>query len=534
MKKNILKIHRNIFEHIKKRALAYEGKPSKQLSEYRAEHNKISKKKFTKSDTKSLLKKMSKSHIIYLGDFHTFDQNQRTLLRIIRSLLKGKKKFKLALEMIPYSKQVEIDAYLNHQLTELEFLESIGYHESWRFPWSHYKILFDTAIENKLDVIGLNSKGKLSARDKFASKIIASELKKDEDVPILVLFGELHISPNRLPQEVLNKSKDFKHTIIHQNLDEVYWKLVEPLKRDQIVQFNSNEFCIISSPPWLKYESMAYWYENLIDDPEFDIHEYIIENGLKIFGSNYQDNFNLITKEIIENLDIKIPYEYLDDFNLYDHSQLSYVEGQIGKIKDKNIQNFYLYLIENTHSFKFPNTSSYYCSNYSLTRLSNIVGVHIFHSFLNKKSISALDALYRNSYDRFTLMVLEQMFSYFFSKVFNPHRKCDMYIDLKYKLENKKYFTHQKYSAKKTFEILNSPKDLKKILKGQKIEQHYLISKRFGKILGELLYEKIAYQRKNVFEKILNHVNLDFDNFEIFVVEMLKNKAYKMKRKRFF
>ena len=30
---------------------------------------------------------------------------------------------------------------------------------------------------------------------------------------------------------------------------------------------------------------MIYWYENLCDDPDFDIHEYIIENGKKIFAN---------------------------------------------------------------------------------------------------------------------------------------------------------------------------------------------------------------------------------------------------------
>ena len=56
----------------------------------------------------------------------------------------------------------------------------------------------------------------------------------------------------------------------------------DPVKQG-IVSFSQNEFCIVSAPPWVKYESMVYWYENLCDDPDFDIHEYIIENGKKIF-----------------------------------------------------------------------------------------------------------------------------------------------------------------------------------------------------------------------------------------------------------
>jgi hypothetical protein len=536
MKKNIQKIHRNIFEHIRKRALSYEGKPSAELSRYRNDHKKNSERRFKKSDTSELLKSISKSHVIYLGDFHTFDQNQRTLLRIIRSLLKGKKKFKLGLEMISNSKQYEIDAYLNNFLTELEFLESVEYHESWRFPWSHYKILFDTAIENKLEVIGLNSVGNLKSRDKFASSIIKDELEKDPNTPILVLFGELHIDRDKIPMKVkdLVDIKSFSNTIIHQNLDEVYWKLKDPQKKGKVVRFNKNEYCITTSPPWLKYESMAYWYENLLDDPDFDIHEYIIENGLKIFGSNYQDNFHLISNEIIENLNLDIPKDLLDDFNLYDHSQLEYIESKIEKIEKNNIEIFYQYLVENTHSFKLPSSNSYYCSNYSLTRLSNIAGLHIFHCFLKKNFISATDAFNKGPNSRFALMTLEQMFSYFFSKIFNPHRKCDMYIDLKYQLENSKFSQLDKHGVKKTIEILDKPKEIKSILKGQRIHHHHLISKRFGKILGELLYEKVAYEQKKDFDNIFNQVNLSFNSFEKFVLDLLKNKRYKMKRKRFF
>ena len=35
---------------------------------------------------------------------------------------------------------------LDSTLTEKEFLESINYHESWKFPWHHYKQFFDYAI----------------------------------------------------------------------------------------------------------------------------------------------------------------------------------------------------------------------------------------------------------------------------------------------------------------------------------------------------------------------------------------------------
>ena len=73
----------------------------------------------------------------------------------------------------------------------------------------------------------------------------------------------------------------------------------------RIIKFNSSEFSLQSAPPWLKYESMLYWYEHLVEDPDFDIHNYIIETGKKVFNHEVQDNFFDLVKLILSSLNIK-------------------------------------------------------------------------------------------------------------------------------------------------------------------------------------------------------------------------------------
>ena len=67
---------------------------------------------------------------------------------------------------------------------------------------------------------------------------------------------------------------------------------------DKVLKFNKREYILLTSAPWLKYESQIYWYEHLSEDPEFDIHEYIIENGALNFSENVPENFYFLCQHL--------------------------------------------------------------------------------------------------------------------------------------------------------------------------------------------------------------------------------------------
>ena len=136
--------------------------------------------------------------------------------------------------MVNSSDQAAIESFLKGHLTEKEFLESINYKESWRFPWTHYSELFNLAKEHNLNIYGLNSEGTLEERDEHASKIIAKVIKKNNGSKFLTLFGELHIIPDKLPKKVkINTSNKFTDLIIHQNLDQIYWRQLEKIRSQE-------------------------------------------------------------------------------------------------------------------------------------------------------------------------------------------------------------------------------------------------------------------------------------------------------------
>jgi hypothetical protein len=532
LKSDLIKLRKKIFTNLRSKAYGYEGNLSIELKKYRRDLHNFAQRSFSKTTFSQLKKRVSNSDIVYIGDFHTFDQNIRNVLRIMKVLISQKDKCIIALEMVDAQFQIFIDAYLSGHITDLEFLESINYHDSWRFPWTHYKLIFELAREHQIKIIGINTHGNLTHRDTFAAKACARALQNNQAHKLMVLYGELHLSPNKIPALMEKQLPHIKQLIIHQNLDEVYWGLVESEDNADIVKFNKNEFCINSAPPWVKYESMVYWYENLCDDPEFDIHEYIIENGKKTFSEDINDNFLQMCSEMIKILNLDIELEDLANFNLKDHSSLEYIEDLILELNNNSLKSYYQYLIETSQSFRLIGRSIYYCSSYSMNRMAYLAGIHIFHYYIRKDPI--LEEFNKRGVDRFVLMAYEAMFAFFFSKVINPHRKCEMYQDIQKRKRLKTITSYQKKIYEMSIDILNG-KELKFILRGKRLKQLHLISLYVGHILGDYLYQKVfEYGEANILSDEVFAQKINSSSFKKIRKKILLDFDYKNHIKRYF
>lgn len=539
MKKNLFNLHWNIYQYLKKKSLSYEGKANSLLKRYRLDQRYYNAREIVPAGAEEMLHSCLDSQVIYLGDFHTFDQNQRSLHRIMRTLLRSKKKFKLALEMVHAEHQHLIDAYIDGHISEYEFLESINYSESWRFPWNHYKMIFELVKKEGIPVVALNCVGNLAQRDQFAAHTIAQELEDDPSRPLLVLYGELHILPNKLPKQVLIQTKkELRQTIIHQNIDEVYWRLRKISNEAKIVRFARDEFCLITSAPWVKYESMIYWYENLIDDPEFDMHEYMTENGVLTFGSNAYDNFIQIAKTITANLKWKIPEEELENFKLYDHTQLDQIEDYIERIPQKKVQKLYQNLLESNRHIKIPNENIYYCPSYSLNKMASLAGFHVFNIFYQQKGQSDLD-IYSNKklHEVYIFMLLQNMFGYFFAKIINPHRKCNLYLDLQQEMLETRIKSRKQFLIN-TLELLDDKIEIESFFKKIPLTQVYSYARQIGYLFGEYLYHEMAHQSSRLSAKqIMQHylmAEINIESYQVIKDSLFPNKLYKMQKKRFF
>lgn len=543
MKTDITKIRKNIFNYMKKKALALEGELSKELISYQRSQRRHANRDFLISSNQKLIKSIKKSQIIYLGDFHSFDQSSRNLQRLIRTITQTNGSIVLGVEFVHIEHQKQIDLYLRGHLTEIEFLENINYYESWRFPWSQYKVFFEMAKAGGHQILALNSNGSLSVRDKKASEIIVEYLSIFPKSKILVLFGEYHILPTKLPREVERRaSSKFKQTIIHQNLDAVYWKLEDTQmgrKKTQIIEFEENEFSIQSSAPWVKYESMIYWYENLLEDPEFDIHEYIMESGLKSFNENAADTFIFLAEKMAKGLSFKFDKRELEDFNLYDHQKMSFILKKVEKINKTSVAKYFKELVIKGRSFKVPNSNDYYCSNYSINRLSYLGGIHIWQLKRKLERNEAVNILSHPSQEaRFTFFVFQFCFAYFCSKAINPYRKCDLYADIFEKSRMKSNIDRNYHS--KCIELIEHDSreiNISDTLKGQSLSKVYKMAKIIGYMFGDILFDQHFEKKSKNLSEILNVLclkEMNQENYLYLCKTLLPKRKYKSFRKRFF
>lgn len=529
----------DLYKHMKKKALSFEGRPSKELKQYRLNHQKLSRRPFKLTTITDLIEVIQKSQIIYLGDFHTFDQSTKNLERIIQSILSNSKGLTLGFEFIHSKFQKVIDDYMANRISELEFLEGIDYKESWKFPWNHYRDFFKLAKSHKLSIKALNSEGALKSRDEYSAQIIIDELNLNPNNKMLIFYGELHLMINKLPKLVSKKNKiNINQTIIHQNIDQVYWKLSKGKTStliDQIVHFGQNEFCLLTSPPWIKYESMIYWYENLCEDPEYDIHQYIMETGLKTFNGNTQENFIFICKKINDLFNLKIQENDLENFNLHDHLNLEIIKGHIEKIKNKTIKSFYNKILKTGRSFSLPTPGHYFCPNYSFNRISYLAGIHIFslNSNIHPSNILKL----RDNSSKFYYFFHQCFTGHLVNKIINPYKKCDHYLDLVFRLEKVKIKKGEHSNLKmsiKLLDILAKQKSPNEFLKGHQLIVLFSLAKICGHISADLIY-KINQNDKHFLPKALDILREGKTERTFNLVgKVLIDGDYKNMKKRYF
>ncbi|MBF0206793.1 MAG: ChaN family lipoprotein [Oligoflexia bacterium] len=453
LKSQIFQLHHITYKELKKRAqaLCEEGTP--ELQEYIKNHKRLTKRQFTISSLKELFSSINQSSIIFVGDFHTFELNTKNYLRLARHFHEKKMRFALALEMVSASNQTSVDKYLQKKISELQFLQEIDYSRSWHFPWSHYKGIFELAKKSDIPIVALNSKGSIRNRDENAAEILAQYHLQNPDIKILILFGELHIFPNKLPRVLLKLLKSLKSlklltsikktTIIHQNLDEISDKLYSNNIKNAVIKFNfsgpdsgpeheieTQEFSIQNSLPWTKYESMLYWFENYEEDPAFDIHQYIIEHGMKLFGDNAATKFLSICKQIIKSLRLEHLLvgddNFLENFNIYDHSGRDYIENIICNLGNHRQKKLINHLFHAGHPFHISEKNIYYSAYYSINRLSYLVGLHLFVLFSKYLKINTdIFASNTSTVSIFFFFLQQETIAYFCSKLINPHRRCD-------------------------------------------------------------------------------------------------------------
>lgn len=290
-RQEIVDLHQAIFrrnqERINQSVFGY----TEAFRRYEREYERAVRTYQRRASFEELDQALDRSHIAYVGDYHTLKQAQRSFVRLLRRMPPDRP-VTLALEFIQGKHQKLLDGYLSGELSEEVFLAGIEHRSHWVFGgWPSFKPIFELARQRGYRIIGIDSMGRsegggsLHSRDRYAANRIVKAIRERPDALVLVLIGELHISPDHLPARVDEalgaKGPARERLIVYQNCQEIYWQLARRgLEHEvELVRVAQGQYCLLNTPPIIAQQSFLNWLElddeaTGLDAPEESFKEY--------------------------------------------------------------------------------------------------------------------------------------------------------------------------------------------------------------------------------------------------------------------
>lgn len=271
-----------------------------------------------------LLAQISKSDIVLFGDFHTFEQNQRGLINLLKAFRSSYPdcRFVLGLEMFAESDQVFIDQYLDGHISEASFIDNIRYQDTWGFPWQNYRGVLHFAKSGNIPVFGVNTfangkENRLRERDQSVARCLNSIRNQYPGAIVICLIGEYHLANNHLPRE-LQKQKlgqNVRITRIVSNLEKCFFSKEDNaiIEEQQCLRLSDDMFCILDSCPWIKWQSLVDWEDN-------KLHLFNHDQGAEIERDDEIDvdsRFLSLLNRVAELLDLNLSKNDLHNFYIY-------------------------------------------------------------------------------------------------------------------------------------------------------------------------------------------------------------------------
>ncbi|MBI2091497.1 MAG: ChaN family lipoprotein [Deltaproteobacteria bacterium] len=355
-----------------------------------------------------MLSAINEARLVYVGDYHTCNQSQRSFLRILKAVIPQNQKAVLGLELIHKRHQPLLDDFTAGNIDEKVFLKKIGLRQHWVFDlWANFKPLFDIAKYYNLPVAGIDAAGVkagLRERDEATAERIVELLGKYPEHKLFVMIGDLHLA--HLPEIVRSMSAgdELKDVILYQNSDAIYWKLAEQdlEHRVEVVKMSENEFCRMHTPPIVCQQSYINWLEH--EEGEIDF-------------SDSRTSFLELVDHISKFLEIDLGEER-EKVDVYTCGDLSFF-GQLeesGKFSASELKSLKRQILA-SESYFIAEKRVVYLANLSINHASEEAAHFIKH-------VCSGPERKRTPEDAFFANVLHEGLAFFGSKLINPKRKC--------------------------------------------------------------------------------------------------------------
>jgi len=227
----------------------------------------------------------SRAGIVYVGDFHAVPACQRFAARVLEEMAKRGHRVSLGIEFIYTRQQRQLDTRQAGLIDDPEFLRRVHYREEWGYPWEGFGELLDCArrIGSRVHALDVPPRGGfdgLGRRDEHAARRIVSVLEADPESPLVVLYGESHVSRGHIPRRtralLARRGLEVRDVTVFQDPDTVYWSVLsEHEQLPPAVKLSEDVYAVFHGSPLAKYEAyrqvLARWWGDIPPDEEVDL-----------------------------------------------------------------------------------------------------------------------------------------------------------------------------------------------------------------------------------------------------------------------
>lgn len=416
-----LQTRRHFYEILKKQVDLILGPPSSVLAKYESRYQQLFTQVWEVSHNEEIFARIEHARLILGGDFHPFSQSQRTHLRLLREIKKRfpDKKIILALEMFDVKDQKLLQKFLEGKIEVTDFWDECEWNERWPgIPTNGYERLLLWAQKEKVPVFGVNSMEleSLKERDEFSGYKIDSLCKKHTEDLVYVLYGEFHLADSHLPRQIKNYNEERDLRILL-NSEALYFELAEHAVEDRFdVLKLKDRFCILSSPPWVKWQSYLLSLQELDDEFIDDCEEWDID----------------LTEYIAQLLSLLVADFELSDMNstlsVYSSSEMDLEHMYQQDLDDEDLEKL-KYTIASEKNLVLPQQGVQYLGRTTVNQAASLAG-EILHAQLSGRSQVIWDTQLT-----FEAKVWIEAVSFFLSLTINPKRQAISEKDLQAQLE---------------------------------------------------------------------------------------------------
>ena len=398
------------------------------LKSYTKRYERELNQPFEISSKAELLSEIERADIVYGGDFHALGPAQRTHVKILRSL-SDDRPIAVALECFAVGVQRWLDAYVNGTISIDELRKRTKWDRDWGFPWDNYRPIFELARRRRWKLLALSSvsrgqaktKAQLTSREHDAANILKTYHLRNLGTLLYVIFGDLHLASGHLPQAVKKVTARYplSEVIVHLNSEKIYFDLAsEGLELAvDVVRFGAKpQFCVLSSPPWVKWQSYLFFLDRTaeleIDDRLDDVGEF-----------DPTDQVARLVQLAAFDLGLELK---LDELAVYADDESIWRSAE--RLLNQRDRETARYLLANARSFYLPSGGVAYLSRPTVNHAASIAGEYL-HAKVSKRARS----LWRFPQDFKGLIWMEAV-AYFISKLVNHKRQAETLGDLKSQL----------------------------------------------------------------------------------------------------